>query len=103
MLLKNEQLLLFTVTNDVVALQPVSVLVKVNVAVPADTPVTTPALVTVATKLFLLVQVPPVVGDKVIVLPTLTEAGAETIGSGFTVATTAVLEAEVHPLLAASA
>lgn len=40
-----------------------------NVAVPADTPVTTPALDTVATAGALLAQVPPEVGDNVVVLP----------------------------------
>jgi len=87
----------------VVALQPVIVLVKVNVAVPADSPVTTPVFVTEAINGLLLVQVPPVVGDKVIVLPTFTETGAETIGIALTVATTAVRTAVVHPLSVASA
>ena len=58
------------VTDDVVALQPVIVLVKVKVALPAATPVTTPALVTVAFVTSLLAQVPPAVGDKVVVAPT---------------------------------
>ena len=58
----------FTVTEEVVALHPVAVFVKVNAAEPAVTPVTTPALVTAALAL-LLIQVPPVVGDKVIVEP----------------------------------
>ena len=43
--------------------------VNVNVADPAATPVTTPAEVTVATAGLLLTQVPPVVGDKVVVAP----------------------------------
>lgn len=86
-----------TVTNAVEALHPVIVLVKVKVAVPVETPVTTPALVTVATSGLELVQVPPVGGDKVIVLPTATETGAETIGKALTVATTAVLAPVVHP------
>ena len=73
------------------------VLVKVNVAVPAVTPVATPAFVTFAINGLLLVQVPPVVGDNVIVLPTATEAGAETTGNALMVATTAVLAAVVHP------
>lgn len=60
----------FTVMGGVAAdAHPVAVFVKVNVAVPAETPVTTPALVTVATELLLLVQVPPVEGDKVVVEP----------------------------------
>lgn len=49
---------------------PVAVFVYVKVAVPAETPVTTPALVTVATAGLLLTQVPPEVGDKVVVEPT---------------------------------
>ena len=57
-----------TVTDAVVLLQPVDVCVKVKVTVPAATPVTAPALVTVAIELLLLVQVPPVVGDNVVVL-----------------------------------
>jgi hypothetical protein len=40
------------------------------VAVPADTPVTTPRLVTVATAVLLLAHVPPVVAsERVVVLP----------------------------------
>ena len=93
----------YTVTDEVVELQPVDVSVKVNVAVPAATPVTKPAFVTVAIALSLLIQVPPVVGDKVIVLPMVTDAGAETTGKAFTVAVTAVLSAETHPLFVASA
>ena len=59
----------FTVTDEVVALQLVVVLVKVKVELPAATPVTTPALVTLAEAGVLLTQVPPVVGDKVVVPP----------------------------------
>lgn len=45
--------------------------VKVNVAVPGPTAVTTPVVgLTVATVVLLLAQVPPVVGDKVVVKPT---------------------------------
>jgi len=50
--------------------QPVPESVKLNVAVPAPTPVTTPVLDTVATAGLLLAQVPPLVGDKVVVVPT---------------------------------
>ena len=76
--------LAFIVTELVVALHPVVVLVKVNAAVPAVTPVTTPALVTVAFAL-LLVHVPPVVGVKVIVEPIQTCEPAVTTGKAFTV------------------
>ena len=68
---------------------------KVNVMLPAATPVTNPALVTVALVASLLVQAPPVVGDKVIVLPTQTDDPALTAGSALTV-TVAVAE---HPEL----
>jgi hypothetical protein len=60
----------FTATDEVVLLQPVAVSVKVNVTLPANMPVTNPALVTVAMVLSLLAQVPPVVGLKVKVAPT---------------------------------
>ena len=48
--------------------QPVVLLVKVSVAEPQATPVTTPALVTVAIPVLLLDQVPPEVGEAVHVL-----------------------------------
>lgn len=76
------------VTNPVAAeIHPVTASVNVNVAVPADTPVTTPALVTIATAGLLLTQVPPVVGDKVVVLPTqmLLAPVILTVGAAFTV------------------
>jgi len=81
----------FTVTKAVVLLQPVAVFVKVKLTVPADTPVTTPALVTVATALLLLVHVPPVTGDSVIVFPTHTDDGAVTTGFALTVTEVVVL------------
>ena len=68
---------------------------KVKVTFPAATPVTNPALVTVAFVGSLLIQVPPVVGDKVIVPSTQTEDPALTIGRALTVT---VVVAE-HPEL----
>ena len=62
---------------------------------PAATPVTNPASVTVALVASLLVQVPPVVGDNVIVPPMQTDDPALTDGSALTV-TVAVAE---HPKL----
>ena len=56
-----------------------------KVTLPAETPVTNPALVTVALVRSLLVQVPPVVGDKVIVLPMQTDDPALTAGKALTV------------------
>jgi hypothetical protein len=75
----------FTVTAVVVLLQFVEPSIKVNVTVPGDTPVMTPAFVTDAMLLLLLVHAPPLVGDKASVEPTQTDAGAVTIGSGFIV------------------
>ena len=84
-----------TVSDEVVLLQPVEVWVKVKVTLPAATPITKPALETVAFVASLLVHVPPVVGDNVIVLPTQTDDPALTVGSALTV-TVAVAE---HPKL----
>ena len=84
-----------TVSDEVVLLQPVEVWVKVKVTLPAATPITKPALETVAFVASLLVQVPPVVGDNVIAPPTQTEDPALTTGSALTV-TVAVAE---HPEL----
>ena len=64
---------------------------KVNVTLPAATPVANPALVTVALVGSLLVQVPPVVGDSVMVLPTQTEDPALTTGKALTVTDEVVL------------
>jgi hypothetical protein len=81
--------IVFTVTRGVVLLQPVAVSVNVNVIEPADTPVTRPAFVTVATAALLLIQVPPTVGLRVIVLPThKVGEGVLTMGSGVTVIAT---------------
>lgn len=88
-----------TVTGDVGAeLHPVAVLVNVKVTDPAETPVTTPPLVTVAIAGLLLLQVPPVVGDKVVVLPTqmLLLPVMLTIGAAFTV--TAPVGSEIQPV-----
>src|SRR5439155_2648611 len=83
--------------NDlVVLLHPVVPSVNVNVTLPADTPVITPALVTVAMAVLLLVHVPPLVGDSVAVLPTHTDAGAVTVGSALTVTDKVVL---LHPVV----
>jgi hypothetical protein len=57
-----------TVTADVVAKHPFTS-VKVNVAVPALSPVTTPDGDTDATDGLLLTQVPPDAGERVVVCP----------------------------------
>ena len=70
----------FTIIALVVLVQPVA-LVKVNVAVPAETPVITPAFEIVAIEGLELTHVPAVVGLAVIVAPLHTlESETETIG-----------------------
>ena len=89
-----------TGTALVVLLQPGAVeLVKVKVGLPAATPVTTPALVTVAKPVLLLTHVPPVVGESVVVLPIHTEVVPvmPTVGKAFTVPVTAFVF-EVAPV-----
>jgi hypothetical protein len=78
---------------------PVLVCVNVNVAVPDPTPVTTPALDTVATAVLLLAHVPPVVGLKVVVLPThiVLAPLITTIGFAFTV--NGAVASEAHAVL----
>jgi len=49
--------------------QPVAVLVNVKVAEPAETAVITPSLAMVATAGSLLAQVPPMVGDALVISP----------------------------------
>jgi len=72
----------------VVLVQLLAVCVKVKVVEPVATPVTTPALVTVAKPVLLLTQVPPAVGDTIEVLPTQTVDAADTDGEGLTVTVT---------------
>src|SRR5258707_1039088 len=80
------------VTADVVLLQVVVVLVNVNVTLPAATPVTTPALVTVASEALLLTQVPPLTGLNVIADPIhKLEDGALTVGNALIVTADVVL------------
>ena len=69
----------FTV-NDLVLEQPVAVSVNVKVTIPALTPVTTPALVTVAMDVPLLHQVPPVAGVTLAVEPTHTLVAPPKVG-----------------------
>ena len=77
-------------------IHPVDVLVKLNVAVPAVMPVTKPLLVTVAIAELELDQVPPVVGDNVVVLPVQTWLAPvmETVGLALTVTAEDVLETQ---------
>lgn len=81
----------FTVIVEVEFEQPVVELVKVNTAVPAETPLTNPALDTVATVLLLLTQVPPVIGVKTIEPLVHTLDVAVTVGIAFTVIVTTLL------------
>jgi hypothetical protein len=79
-----------TVTGvDASEIQPVEVCVNVKVAVPGDTAVIKPVFVIVATALLELLQVPPVVGEILVVAPTHIELGPfnTVIGLGLTVIT----------------
>ena len=59
-----------TVTSNVaLEIHPVDASVNVNDVVPAETPVTTPLFVTVAMDALLLAQVPPELGNKLVVDP----------------------------------
>jgi len=86
-----------TVTAAVVLLQLFVPSVKVNVTLPAATAVITPAFVTVAMVLSLLIHVPLVVGDRVAVAPTQIAAGAVTTGKALTVTAAVVLLQFVVP------
>jgi hypothetical protein len=79
--------------------QPVALFVKVNVAVPAATPVTTPLLDIVATALLLLVQVPPVAGDKVVVEPTHIALLPEIVATGLSLIVTGKVELDTQPFV----
>jgi len=70
--------------------------VKVNLAKPAEIPVTTPKFVTVATAILSLAQVPPVVGDSWVTSPIQIPVGpvTATVGVGFTV--TAAVGSDGH-------
>jgi uncharacterized protein (DUF362 family) len=79
--------------------QSVVLLVNVNVAVPPLTPVTTPPLVTVATALLLLAQVPPVVGLSVVVEPTHIVLPPVILTVGFALTVNGDVANEAHPVL----
>jgi len=75
-----------TVIVAVVLLQPVDVLVNVNVTVPNDTAVTTPVVeLMLATAGALLTHVPPVLGVRFIVLPIHINADGELTAGAVTV------------------
>ena len=78
--------------------QPVAVSVKVNVAVPAAIPVTTPAFDTVAIAELLLTQVPPVVGDTLEVVPSQIDAGPVMLTVGFACTVIALVGKDMHPV-----
>lgn len=79
--------------------QPVDVCVNVKVAEPEDCPVTTPALVTVAIVALLDVQVPPVVGDNVVVLPVQMVVGPVTVTVGLPLTVMADEALETQPVV----
>jgi hypothetical protein len=89
----------FTVISEVVLLQPDEVRVNVKVAFPAVKPVTSPSLVTEATRGLFDTHAPPVVGDRFVVpfkqidvLPVML-----TTGKGITIIVLSELQGETHP------
>ena len=86
---------LFTVTADVVLLHPVVDWVNVKVTEPGEIPVIMPEFVTVAIEGLLLVQIPPVAGDRFEVLFTHKAEGAVTTGNAL-ILTDVVVEF-MHP------
>lgn len=87
------------VTAAVVLLQPVVEFVKVNVAFPAAIPVTKPAFVTDAIEILLLDQVPLVMGESVILLPTHTSPPKQILPVWGSPTTAAVFTGSADPQL----
>jgi hypothetical protein len=79
--------------------QSVVLLVNVNITVPPLTPVTTPALVTVAIPLLLLAHVPPVVGLNVVVAPSHIVLAPVMLTLGFALTVNGDVAIELHPVL----
>jgi hypothetical protein len=79
--------------------QSVVLLVKVNVAEPPLTPVTTPPFVTVATALLLLAHVPLVVGLKVVVEPSHIVLAPVILTLGFEFTVNGDVANELQPVL----
>lgn len=78
---------------------PVAVFVKIKVVLPDATPVTTPLFVMVATPPLLLTQVPPIVGERLVLLPIhiVSLPVMLTVGSELTV--TGVVGFDTHPVV----
>ena len=74
-------------------------MVNVKVTAPAVKPVTSPPLVTDATVGSLLLQVPPVVGDNVVVTPTHIVLDPIMVTTGNKLTVTAEVAAETHPVV----
>jgi hypothetical protein len=92
--------LVLTVTvGDGLDWHPVVVLVNVKLTVPADTPVATPLLVIVATAGLLLTHVPPVVGDKLVVLPTHIEVLPDTLAFGLALTVIVGVGVDAQPVV----
>lgn len=77
--------------------QPVAVLVKVKVAVPAETAVMTPSLAIVATAGSLLAQVPPMVGEALVISPMQTLLDPTILATGSVTTFTVVVAEAVQP------
>ncbi len=91
--------LLLTVTGAVGSDAQPPVAVKIKVAVPALTAVTTPPLVTVATPVLLLAHVPPVVGDKVVEVPIQIKLAPVILTVGLFVTVIGAVGSDVQPVV----
>ena len=81
---------------DALERQPVPVAVKVNVAVPADTAVITPERLICAMALLLLIQVPPDVGEMVVLVPIQIVEGPVKLMIGLALMVTDVVASDKH-------
>ena len=86
------------IAEDGLLIQPVEDDVKVNVAVPTETPVITPELSILATEELLLTQVPPVEGVIFILVPIQTVLDPESVAMGLAFTVTIGDGKLVHPV-----
>jgi hypothetical protein len=78
---------------------PVAVSVKLKLAIPGAIPVTIPLFVIVATPLLLLIQVPPKVGERLVLLPTHIVSLPEMFTVGRELTVTGLVGYDTHPVV----
>jgi hypothetical protein len=85
------------ILTDVSEAQPVEVSVKINLADPGDTALTIPELSMDATDGWVLDQVPPALGKKLVVLAGHRDCGPESEMIGLPFTNTGAVGSEAHP------